>query len=98
MAQKKKFVIYAGPSKGEMGNALIFKANREDIYLEFRVKDPDNKNGWWSPVDINLTMLKLDYGDTERENFFFEGKTLSGSPTHGFFSTKVRKGWLEIEI
>ena len=88
---KHGFEIVGGPSKGEIAFALMFKANGNNIYVTFHTDQ--------HLFNVFLTSLKLDYSDNEKENWFFEG-TYRGNarPVHGFFSTKVRKGWMEMEV
>ena len=94
---KQRFEIVGGPSKGDIAFAMMFKANGEHIYLTFHVVGDRRRIPMVEVRNIFLTSLKLDYDDTERENFFFDGNYCGDDrPVNGFFSTKVRKGWLEM--
>lgn len=94
------YLIIEGPSKMDFMLAIFDGGPNNRRPVVFRLVDPDPHPD--SQLQDELTSFILDGAEREDgggENWIFKGfyhlGKVSKIPAHGFFSTSMRRGWME---
>lgn len=106
-----RFEIVDGPSKWDLMLAFFDYTCQHPRVVDFKIDDKEVKIGWIDRPRIVSSIVSLPFHidtlsreDRSGETWNWKGvcskiehSKIEYSKAKGFFSTKTRKGWLEIE-
>ncbi len=91
MAQR--YLVANGPEKMDISASLLCSTSENPILVKFKVEN-DFGDGC-ADVEVVITNIGRESGDGT--SFNFEGEIFGQlKKVKGFFSTRARKGWMEV--
>lgn len=101
MANPNRWDITDGPSKWDLMLALFDGDAQHRRWHVFTVSDPQaSPREKTSNLGMPILVNGLAREDGSGENWLFNGEwddgTIAQNKVRGFFSTKTRKGWIEL--